>query len=1757
MAGNRIDMDLSVQDRSNTIKDRTNDAKKLNEQLERAQNLMRSTGTQTGNQAMRRAGYAGQVEDYNIAHGVAGAGGASARDFADQSRGLGPLVRLYANWAANVFAVSAAFNALREAMSTDMLLRGLDQLGAQSGVALGGLAKQFAAVTDGAVSLRLASEMTAKAMSSGMSPEQFIELGKVAKGASQALGINMDDAVSRLTRGIVKLEPELLDELGIFTKLDKAVTDYARQIGKSENQLSDFERRQAFANAVLKEGKDKFGAIAQEGNPYDQLLASLKNVAQDLLSIVNTVIGPIARFLANNTELLGVAIAGAVIKITNQAIPALVNWQIEMKNAAKVAAQRANEISEVFAKSDWDRAVAKTVVPEIRKQLNAAEKELRAEQLRLLDMGKSDVKNRQWFKELTTQEELSGRAQLNVNKQITKEVDKQTDSQKAFNAQLSSVVEKQKIVAKLRQDEARELAKLQESGQFETTGLRDIAQTAKNVKAAKLDLLSNVYDLVYSKGFTGGLGEFYKEVDARKDFDRLDRLATKLKGTFLGIAAQIGLAFQAASKYLIYVEIAVAAFYALDAVFSTNKKQVKALDDAISSMEETTKTASMTAEKFIGILNAESIVAVSNNFNGMTSSVKATAKAFGEFEKYSSTFNKIKEFYSGSPLNAGTMGGAVGAAIGSAFGGIGAVPGSVVGLGVGTLLGGIVGAVTEKEQNKVAEEISDLLTQAIQSAPEGDIRNSLEEKLGAALGTTTLNKKSIKDIVQSSDDLTSLLKNIGKVLEQTDKILEQSKILTKNIEETTKKQVQSYQTLANSVSDQSPLTTFLMDTLKRTQALTAGFGDVRAAVAALDSLAQTGPTFAAMTTEQANNLNQIIAQYKVLREEESDLRKSIKDRNEEFEKTNKKTVDQLKKDLDKLGIEEGSSVYQATLSKSEKQALAAQKADKTRIEEIQKLILGLSESTANIAQDTAAKTLDIMLKGYELQIRKMGIEASKTMTALAGASVRGIDIDTKLNIEAIKVEQELTNINRELVIAMEFGRIATEKLTDAYMLTYYKEAEAKARGRNDAEEATRLSNLITGIERKQKTYGPSGTAVDPTTGQVVEGQDMQQRMRDAMKKGGPRAVADLIKETGATAYQTMLPVFLNASVAQTQANLRIAAEKLKGEVQKEAYKVADELKVGESEYRKLTAAMGAFSTGLSSGYSQLLKNISEDVRDRLDIQKITGQIRVQQAIIDSPEATKDAKDKAKAAIDQLKVEEDRLTAEQKLVRTYRDKSTAIQINIDKTRALSDAAQAAIEAQMKNMDQSTAAGMQEAEEKRQESFRKRMAANSQIYQYQTQIIRDTVSQLESELKGLSDEGAISAFMGGEKGKQLGQLKTVLEGQDFIQNIIQGMEKAREAAEKLSAQIRITALRQDELIEKSRGQREIEMQRADLNRQFFADELNRTKSRIGTMASLGLLTDQEIADAERNDQRARIRLELEGRLASFAEQKIRAEEEYQKVLAMERTRLGLANDQMPDSELARLALARKTRTQTMADDASAAARTAGKANEDFLTEQANLSESQKKYAAVFKNSFDSMANAIVEFSKTGKFSFKDFVNSMLQDILRLEAQMLTQSIYKSFMGSFLSNSAGGGSALVSLAKSIFGFANGGYANLGMPIKKYAMGGIIDRPTLFTYANGTNKADMALVGEGKYSEAVVPLPDGKTIPVTMNGRSGEVYVTVNNNTNQQAKVSESKDSRGNRRIEVTVGDMVAGEISRTGSTLQQTFSNTYGIGQMVGRR
>ena len=113
-----------------------------------------SAAVASGGGAKPPGGGASAQAQYGAMRGAAGATGASARDFAKESEGLGGLVRVYATFAANIYAVGAAFNALSKAMDTANMVQGLNQLGAVSGTNLGTLSKNLVEATGGAISLR-------------------------------------------------------------------------------------------------------------------------------------------------------------------------------------------------------------------------------------------------------------------------------------------------------------------------------------------------------------------------------------------------------------------------------------------------------------------------------------------------------------------------------------------------------------------------------------------------------------------------------------------------------------------------------------------------------------------------------------------------------------------------------------------------------------------------------------------------------------------------------------------------------------------------------------------------------------------------------------------------------------------------------------------------------------------------------------------------------------------------------------------------------------------------------------------------------------------------------------------------------------------------------------------------------------------------------------------------------------------------------------------------------------------------------------------------------------------------------------------------------------------------------------------------------------------------------------------------------------------------------------------------------------------
>lgn len=235
------------------------------------------------------------------------ASASTGRQFSAQAQGLGGLVGAYAGAAATIFALQQAFSALNRAAQAENIIRGTQTLAAQIGENGDKIISSLQGITQGQLSMVEAAEKANMALASGFNTDQIERLTNVAQKASRALGRNLNEAFERLVRGAAKLEPELLDELGIFTRLDPAVDAYAKQLNKASNELTSFERRQAFVNAVIEEGERKFSAIDTTAPSAQKSLEQLSTTLSDLgtkfgILLANSLV-PVAEFFTKDISL--------------------------------------------------------------------------------------------------------------------------------------------------------------------------------------------------------------------------------------------------------------------------------------------------------------------------------------------------------------------------------------------------------------------------------------------------------------------------------------------------------------------------------------------------------------------------------------------------------------------------------------------------------------------------------------------------------------------------------------------------------------------------------------------------------------------------------------------------------------------------------------------------------------------------------------------------------------------------------------------------------------------------------------------------------------------------------------------------------------------------------------------------------------------------------------------------------------------------------------------------------------------------------------------------------------------------------------------------------------------------------------------------------------------------------------------------------------------------------------------------------------
>ena len=297
MAKNKVEIDVQVDDKGTT--------KKV------------GLGAKQAGEGLKDTAKNARTADRNL-KGAAQASANGTKNFSKMAQGMtGGLVPAYAAFAAQVFALSAAFNFLRNAADIENLRKSQISYAQTTGLAIKSLTKELRNASMGMLGFQEAAQASAIGVAKGFSQAQLVELTQGATKASTALGRSFQDTFDRLLKGVSKAEPELLDELGITLRLETATQRYAEAIGKSRKELTAAERSQAVFAETMRQLNDSFGTQEMRSNPFITLAKTFEDIEQKITSKAMPVIEKLVNFINENAGAAATAFGalGAMILV--------------------------------------------------------------------------------------------------------------------------------------------------------------------------------------------------------------------------------------------------------------------------------------------------------------------------------------------------------------------------------------------------------------------------------------------------------------------------------------------------------------------------------------------------------------------------------------------------------------------------------------------------------------------------------------------------------------------------------------------------------------------------------------------------------------------------------------------------------------------------------------------------------------------------------------------------------------------------------------------------------------------------------------------------------------------------------------------------------------------------------------------------------------------------------------------------------------------------------------------------------------------------------------------------------------------------------------------------------------------------------------------------------------------------------------------------------------------------------------------------
>lgn len=188
-----------------------------------------------------------------------------------------------------------------------------------------------------------------------------------------------------------------------------------------------------------------------------------------------------------------------------------------------------------------------------------------------------------------------------------------------------------------------------------------------------------------------------------------------------------------------------------------------------------------------------------------------------------------------------------------------------------------------------------------------------------------------------------------------------------------------------------------------------------------------------------------------------------------------------------------------------------------------------------------------------------------------------------------------------------------------------------------------------------------------------------------------------------------------------------------------------------------------------------------------------------------------------------------------------------------------------------------------------------------------------------------------------------------------------------------------------------------------------------------------------------------------------------------------------------------------------------------------------DTTKNMNNLWSDSVSGFVDTLADGLASGELEMEKFEDSFKQMIARMVLRKAASGLFN-MLGITGGASAGSGQIGAGGESNMGFFANGGimtkYGSLAL--EKYAKGGIANRP------------QVAVYGEGSQPEAYVPLPDGRTIPVTMEGgmssNTPDIHFNLINESSQGIEAVPQGDMKFDG--EKMILDVVLKNVSRPGS-------------------